>query len=158
MMIGLLLALLAGSLVGLQNIFNSRVNERAGSWPTTTLVLGLGFLASFLIGLAVEGKRLFHLEHMELWFWFSGIVGVGVVVCMVNAMKLLGPTYTIAVVMCSQLFFALLWDSFGLLGLEVVPFTLKQLVGVLVIVGGILLFKFGGVREVRTAMARREEA
>jgi len=157
MLIGLLLALLAGSLVGLQNIFNSRVNERAGSWPTTTLVLGLGFLASFLIGLAIEGKRLFHLEHMEPWFWFSGIVGVGVVVCMVNGMKWLGPTYTISIVMCSQLFFALLWDSFGFLGLEVVPFTMKQLVGVLVIGSGILLFKFGGAREVRAALARREE-
>lgn len=158
MLIGLLLALLAGSLVGLQNIFNSRVNERAGTWPTTTLVLGLGFLASFLIGLAIEGKRLFHLEHMETWFWFSGIVGVGVVVCMVNGMKWLGPTYTISIVMCSQLFFALLWDSFGFLGLEVVPFTMKQLVGVLVIGSGILLFKFGGTREVRAAVARREEA
>lgn len=157
MLIGLLLALLAGSLVGLQNIFNSRVNERAGSWPTTTLVLGLGFLASFLIGLAIEGKRLFHLEHMEPWFWFSGIVGVGVVVCMVNGMKWLGPTYTISIVMCSQLFFALLWDSFGFLGLEVVPFTMKQLVGVLVIGSGILLFKFGGAREVRAPLARREE-
>lgn len=158
MLIGLLLALLAGSLVGLQNIFNSRVNERAGTWPTTTLVLGLGFLASFLIGLAIEGKRLFHLEHMELWFWFSGIVGVGVVVCMVNGMKWLGPTYTISIVMCSQLFFALLWDSFGFLGLEVVPFTMKQLVGVLVIGSGILLFKFGGAREIRAAVAAREEA
>ncbi|MCA1295567.1 DMT family transporter [Paenibacillus sp. alder61] len=158
MLIGLLLALLAGSLVGLQNIFNSRVNERAGTWPTTTLVLGLGFLASFLIGLAIEGKRLFHLEHMEPWFWFSGIVGVGVVVCMVNGMKWLGPTYTISIVMCSQLFFALLWDSFGFLGLEVVPFTMKQLVGVLVIGSGILLFKFGGAREIRAAVASREEA
>ncbi|MFC0215739.1 DMT family transporter [Paenibacillus chartarius] len=158
MMIGLWLALLAGSLVGLQNIFNSRVHERAGSWPTTALVLGLGFLASFLIGLAVEGKRLFHLEHMELWFWFSGIVGVGVVACMVNAMKQLGPTYTISIVMCSQLFFALIWDSFGWMGLEVVPFTLKQLGGVLVIVSGILLFKFGGLRKNRSDLMRRERA
>lgn len=158
MLIGLWLALLAGSLVGLQNIFNSRVHERTGSWLTTTLVLGLGFLASFLIGLAVEGRRLFHLEHMELWYWFSGMVGVGIVVCMVNAIKRLGPTYTISVVMCSQLLFAMIWDSFGWMGLAVVPFTWKQLVGVLVIASGILLFKFGGLREIQPECRRGEEA
>lgn len=40
MIIGLILALIAGSLVSLQNIFNTKVNEKVGSWATTTLVLG----------------------------------------------------------------------------------------------------------------------
>ena len=49
--------------------------------------------------------------------------------------------------MTSRLGFALLWDSLGWLGLEKVPFTMNQLIGVLVIVGGILVFKLGGKRE-----------
>ena len=53
---GILLALLAGSLVSLQTVFNSKVNEKTGSWSTTTMVLFTGFLASFLISLLVEGK------------------------------------------------------------------------------------------------------
>ncbi|AWB44595.1 hypothetical protein DCC85_10420 [Paenibacillus sp. CAA11] len=157
MIFGILFALLAGSLVGLQNIFNSRVNERVGSWPTTTLVLLLGFLASFVLGLIFEGKSLFHLEHMQPWFWFSGIVGVGVVVCMVNGMKRLGPTYTISIVMSSQLFFALLWDSLGWMGLEKVPFSFKQLAGVLVLISGILVFKFGGMLKPRLSSPQGEK-
>ncbi|MEZ2719206.1 EamA-like transporter family protein, partial [Niallia circulans] len=39
------------------------------------------------------------------------------------------------------------FDSFGLLGLDQVPFTFKQLIGVLVIIGGILVFKMGGASE-----------
>ncbi|MBP0727151.1 DMT family transporter [Bacillus sp. RG28] len=147
MILGLLFAFIAGSLVGLQNIFNSKVNERAGSWATTTLVLGMGFVASLMFGLLFEGKHLFILQNMKPWYWFSGIIGVGVVTCIVNGIRLLGPTYAISIVFTSQLGFALLWDSMGWLGLEKVPFTPKQLIGVLVIVSGILLFKIGGLRQ-----------
>lgn len=144
MVVGLILALIAGSLVGLQNIFNSKVNEHTGSWSATTLVLGLGFFASFIIGLFTEGADLFAFQNMKLWYWFSGLIGVGVVICLLQGIKLLGPTYATSIVFTSQLCFALLFDSLGWLGLEKIPFSLQQLVGVIVIVGGIIIFKFGG--------------
>lgn len=147
MILGLLFALIAGSLVSLQNIFNSKVNEHAGNWATTTLVLGLGFLASFAFGLLFEGKNLFNLHNMKPWYWFSGVIGVGVVTCLVQAIRQLGPTIAISIAMLSQLGLALLWDSLGLLGFEKVPFTINQLIGVLVIGSGILVFKLGGERE-----------
>ncbi|GGF62523.1 membrane protein [Paenibacillus albidus] len=157
MIIGILLSLLAGSLVALQNIFNSKVNERTGSWSTTTLVLGMGFIASLMMSLIVEGKDTFALQQMQPWYWFSGIIGVGVVICLVQALKLLGPTFAISIVLISQLGFALLWDSFGWLGLTKVPFTLNQFIGVLVIIAGILCFKFGGERVSRKAVASKTE-
>ncbi len=141
---GILLALLAGSLVSLQTVFNSKVNEKTGSWSTTTMVLFTGFLASFLISILVEGKNTFSFQHMQPWYWVSGAIGVGVVFCLVQGMKLLGPTFAISIVLTSQLSFALLFDSMGWLGLEKIPFSWNQLLGVLVIVGGIVLFKFGG--------------
>ncbi|WP_163100350.1 DMT family transporter [Peribacillus alkalitolerans] len=147
MILGLIMALIAGTLVSLQNIFNSKVNEHAGSWATTTVVLGMGFLASLGIGLIFEGKKLFILQNMQPWYWVSGVIGVGVVTCLVQGIRLLGPTYAIAIVMTSQLTFALLFDSLGWLGLEQIPFTFKQLLGVLIIVAGVIVFKLGGVRE-----------
>ncbi|MEH7481351.1 DMT family transporter [Neobacillus drentensis] len=147
MILGLLFAIIAGALVALQNIFNSKVNERAGSWATTTLVLGMGFLASLTFGLLFEGGKLFHLQNMQTWYWFSGLIGVGVVVCLVQGIKRLGPTYAIAIALTSQLVVALLGDTLGWLGLNKVQFTVNQLIGVLVIVGGIVVFKFGGSGE-----------
>ncbi|MDF2856726.1 MAG: rane protein [Neobacillus sp.] len=154
MIVGLLFAIFGGALVGLQNIFNSKVNERAGSWATTSLVLGMGFLASLTMGLLFEGGQLFNLQNMKTWYWFSGILGVGVVGCLVQGIKLLGPTYAIAIALTSQLVFALLGDTFGWLGLVRVPFTFSQLVGVLIIVGGIIIFKFGGSRESQKSAAK----
>ena len=147
MILGLLLALIGGSLVGLQNIFNTKVNEHAGTWATTTLVLGMGFAASFTIGLLFEGKQMFVLHNMHTWYAFSGLIGVGVVTCMVQGIKRLGPTFAVSIMLTSQLGFALLFDSMGWLGLEKVPFTLNKLFGVLVIVGGIVVFKSGGMKQ-----------
>ncbi|WP_088012415.1 DMT family transporter [Gottfriedia acidiceleris] len=145
MFLGLILSLIAGALIGLQNIFNSKVNERTGIWVTTTFVLGMGFLASFVMGLIFDGKQLFVLHDMKNWYWISGIVGVGVVFCLTKSTRILGPTYAISIVLTSQLMFALLFDSRGWLGLEKVPFSSKQLIGVLLIISGILIFKFSGI-------------
>lgn len=147
MFLGLFFAVLAGLLVGLQNIFNAKVNEQAGTWATTALVLGLGFLASMTLGLVFKGSGLFMLDNMKTWHWFSGMIGVGVVVCLVQGTRLLGPTYAIAIVLTSQLGFALLWDSLGWFGLEKIPFTFQQLVGVLVIAGGVIVFKFSSTEK-----------
>jgi bacterial/archaeal transporter family-2 protein len=146
MITGILLSLIAGSLVGLQNIFNTKVNERAGSWATTTLVLGLGFAASLIMGLIFNGSQMFVLSPMQPWYWFSGLIGVGVVTCLVQGIRLLGPTFAVSVILTSQLLLALLWDSMGWMGLDKVPFTPTKLIGVLIIVGGIVVFKSGGIR------------
>lgn len=140
---GLLLAAFGGALVGMQNVFNKRVGEHASSWTTTTLVLGMGFAASLLMGLLTEGGQLFNQQNMKLWYGFSGVIGVGVVVCITQATKLLGPTYATSIALISQIGFALWWDTQGWMGLEQVPFTLNQGAGVLIIIGGILMFKFG---------------
>jgi bacterial/archaeal transporter family-2 protein len=142
MLVGLLFAIIAGTLVGMQNIFNSKVNEKAGSWTTTTLVLGLGFLASFVLGLFFEGGQMFDLQQMKGWYWFSGLLGIGVVAGIVQAIKYLGPTLAISIVLTSQLGFAVLLDSLGWMGLEKVPFTWQQFLGVLVIIAGAIGFKW----------------
>ena len=157
MILGILMGLIGGLLVSIQNIFNSKVNERTGSWATTTLVLGLGFLASLIMGVIFEGENLFNLSNMKPWYWFSGLIGVGVVTCLVQGMKLLGPTFAISIVFTSQLGFALLWDSLGWLGLKQVPFTFKQLIGVLVIIGGILVFKLGSKPETQQTVKDKLE-
>ncbi|MEI5907006.1 DMT family transporter [Bacillus spongiae] len=152
MMIGILFAIVAGSFVSLQNIFNSKVNEKVGSWSTTTFVLGLGFLASLTMGVLFEGKRFFLLQNMEPWYWLSGLIGVGVVSCLVQGIRLLGPTYAISIVLISQLVFALLLDSMGWLGLERIPLTPSQLIGALFIVCGIMVFKLVGKKEHQEAV------
>ncbi|MOA08161.1 hypothetical protein D3C78_1279070 [compost metagenome] len=107
----------------------------------------MGFAASFIIGLLFEGSSLFALENLRIWHLFCGLTGVGVVICLVQGMKWLNPTYAISIVLTSQLVTALLWDSLGWFGVPKIPFSLNKLIGVLVIIGGILVFKYGESRQ-----------
>ncbi|WP_369688922.1 DMT family transporter [Bacillus sp. FJAT-26390] len=136
-----MMALAAGTLISVQTMFNSKVNEAARSHTTTALVLGMGFLFSFSLGSMLDGADFFNLKPMPLWFWFSGLLGIGVVTCVVRGVKLLGPSHAISIVMASQLICALWWDSAGWFGLDTVPFTSQKAIGVIVLICGVLLFK-----------------
>ncbi|MBX0314059.1 DMT family transporter [Planococcus glaciei] len=142
MISGILLALIGGGFVSLQNTFNANVKKQVSVWTTTALVLFLGFAASFVAGLVSKGSGLFSFQA-EPWFWFSGIVGVGVVACVTQGVQILGPSHAISLVMVSQIFFGLVWDGLGWFGLEQIPFTWQSLLGVLLISGGVLLFQLG---------------
>ncbi|WP_438432649.1 DMT family transporter [Gorillibacterium sp. sgz500922] len=142
--IGMLLAFMAGSLVSLQNIFNSKMNEHNGSWTTTAVVLGLGFAASTALGLLLNGNGFWTFGHLKLWYPFSGLFGIGVVVCLVRAMRLAGPTLAVSLVMTSQLTLALILDSVGAFGLERVPFQTNKLIGVLILIAGVAVFQIRG--------------
>ncbi|MCM3126777.1 MULTISPECIES: DMT family transporter [unclassified Paenibacillus] len=143
MALGIILALVAGAFVSLQVIFNSKMNEHTGSWLTTTIVLGLGAIAALTASLIFEGADTFELQHMKPWYWFSGMIGVAVVYSLMQGVKLLGPTFSTSITLTSQLGFAVLFDSLGLFGLEKIDFSVNKMLGVLVIIGGILLFKYG---------------
>lgn len=151
MVSGFLSALAAGSLVGVQNVFNSKVGEHVNPWATTAWVLGLGALASLTLGLFMEGAQMFTLRGLQPWHWGSGILGVGVVIGLVQSIRRLGPTVAVSIVLASQLAFAVLWDTLGWLGVTQTPLSLKRLLGILVIVAGVLVFKLGGREKPATA-------
>lgn len=142
MIVGMVLAAMAGAAISLQTVFNNKVNEKTGSWMTTTLALGMGFLFAFIPVVILEPQTLVQLVQMETWYWFGGVIGVGVVFSLVQAMKRLGPTFTISVVLVAQLGTALLWDSTGWLGLEQIPLSPMKVLGILLILAGVLLFSY----------------
>ncbi|REE88947.1 transporter family-2 protein [Paenibacillus taihuensis] len=142
MMVGVVLALMAGMLVSVQTLFNNKVNTAVHSHTTTALVLGMGFIASLGVGVIMEGADFFNWPAMPLWFWFSGLLGIGVVTCVVKGVRLLGPSTSTTMVMASQLVCALWWDSTGWFGLEQVPFSWQKAIGVTALIAGLLLFKF----------------
>ncbi|AZN41324.1 DMT family transporter [Paenibacillus albus] len=141
MLIGIVLSLMAGMLVSVQTLFNNKVSNRVHTHTTTALVLGMGFIASLGMGLLLEGADFFRWPSMPVWFWFSGLLGIGVVTCVVNGVRLLGPSTSTTMVMASQLICALWWDSAGWFGLEQVPFSPQKAIGIAALIGGLLLFK-----------------
>jgi transporter family-2 protein len=148
MIAGVLLALAAGALISVQTLFNNKVSAAVHSHTTTALVLGMGFIASLSMSVLFDGADFFNWRTMPVWFWLSGLVGIGVVTCVVRGVNLLGPSYAISIVMSSQLLCALWWDSAGWFGLEQVPFSPQKAVGVAALIAGLILYQTRPVRSV----------
>lgn len=140
MIFGLLLAALAGGFIGLQNIFNRHLNEHVSSWFATTFVLITGSLAAFIIGLLFEGTSIFDMSGMKMSYWFFGLVGVGIIYSMMQAMKRLGPTKAVLISVIAQLSFSLLFDITGFLTLPQVNLEWQDIAGVLLILSGVIIF------------------
>ena len=138
---GILFAILAGILISLQTVFNTRVSEKVGSWATTTLVLGLGFLASLPFFILLDDTSLLSVGNVNKLYLFSGVLGVVLVFTIMKGISILGPAYSISIVLVSQIFLAILIDTFGWFGFEKIPLTSSKLIGIALMVLGIFVFK-----------------
>lgn len=142
MVVGLILAVCAGALIGLQNIFNRHLNVHVSSWAATTFVLVTGSLASLVFGLIFEGAALFDFRGMHVEYWFFGLVGIGVIYCMMSGMKRLGPTKAVVISVIAQLTCSLIFDAVGLLALPQTRVSSLDIAGLLLMFVGIFIFSF----------------
>ncbi|PDY33476.1 hypothetical protein COO17_29380 [Bacillus wiedmannii] len=140
-MIGFSLAILAGILISLQSVFNTKVNENVGQWLTTTCVLGIGLISSVLFYIITEKSISVNFYTTNYLFYVSGLFGIGLIICIMGAIKSLGPAYTVLISLITQLVIALCIDTFGLFGMERIPLQINKLVGIGLLIIGIGIFK-----------------
>jgi len=137
-LIGFSLATLAGILISLQSVFNAKVNENVGQWLTTTCVLGIGLISSILFYIITENSISIKVYTAN---YLSGLFGIGLIICIMGAIKSLGPAYTVLISLITQLVVALCIDTFGLFGMESVPLQVNKLVGIGLLIVGVGIFK-----------------
>ncbi|MHA4136340.1 DMT family transporter [Bacillus cereus] len=140
-MIGFSLAILAGILISVQFVFNAKVNENVGQWLTTTCVLGIGLISSILFYIITENSISIKVYTANYLFYVSGLFGIGLIICIMGAIKSLGPAYTVLISLITQLVVALCIDTFGLFGMESIPLQINKLVGIGLLIVGVGIFK-----------------
>lgn len=140
-MIGFSLAILAGVLISLQSVFNTKVNENVGQWLTTACVLGIGLISSILFYIITEKSISINFYITNYLFYISGLFGIGLIICIMGAIKSLGPAYTVLISLITQLVVALCIDTFGLFGIERVPLQINKLLGIGLLIVGVGIFK-----------------
>jgi bacterial/archaeal transporter family-2 protein len=140
-MAGLILAVIAGILISLQNVFNARVSEKTGPWATTSLVLGLGLVCSLPVFYGVEQRSLFEVGNINPVFLFSGVFGVGIVFFLMRGVTLIGPAYAISIALISQIVIAFVINTGGWFGFEATPLSWQKLLGIALLIGGVLVYK-----------------
>ena len=142
-MIGIWIAILSGTLMSIQGVWNTQVTKQSSLWVSTGWVQLTAFLvcvaAWFFTGRASVGT-LWQVENK--YTLLGGILGTFITVTVIRSMGKLGPAQATMLIVIAQLVVSYLIEMFGLFGVEKQPFEWKKLAGTAIVVAGIVLFKW----------------
>ena len=142
-MIGIWIAILSGTLMSIQGVWNTQVTKQSSLWVSTGWVQLTAFLvcvaAWFFTGRDSVGP-LWQVENK--YTLLGGILGTFITVTVIRSMGKLGPAQATMLIVIAQLVVSYLIEMFGLFGVEKQPFEWKKLAGTAIVVAGIVLFKW----------------
>ncbi|MFL0195105.1 DMT family transporter [Clostridium sp. WILCCON 0269] len=143
-MLGILYSIIAGVSMSLQGVFNTRLSEKIGLWLTNAIVQGVGFIITLIIVLLINHESLANLNRCKKLYFLGGVLGVIIIITVMQGIKLLGVTHSIAIILTAQLLAAAVIDFFGLFDSPKINFTLNKIVGIAVMIVGIIILKWKG--------------
>ena len=138
---GVLFSLIAGIFISLQSVFNARLSEKVGLWQTNIVVHGIGFLTSVILFLIIRDGNTGKWYEVEKVYLLGGVFGAIVVFSVMQGVTKLGPTYAILILLFAQLFSAIIIESIGLFGTPKTSISINNIIGIIVMVTGIMIFK-----------------
>lgn len=138
---GFIFSIIAGAAMSIQGVMNTRLGDKIGLYEANAFVQGTAFLLS-LIAVWLVGKGDFRLiGQSNKLYLFGGVLGLVITVTVMLGVGKLSPTVAISTILISQLLVAAIIDAFGLMGSEKMAFGWNKYVGLLLMLGGMLLFK-----------------
>ena len=141
-MLGLFMSMIAGAAMSIQGVWNTRLSEKIGLFESNAWVQGTAFVLGILVMFFFGKGNWRALSDTPKLYWLGGVLGIVITVTVMLSIKNLSPTYAISVILISQLLVAALIDAFGWFGSEQVPFLWNKYVGLVLMIGGVVLFQF----------------
>lgn len=141
-MLGIIYALLAGVAMTIQGVFNTRLGEKIGTWETNSIVQGSAFVIALIITFFFGKGAISEVGKVNKLYLLGGVIGIFITFSVMESMSNLGPTYSVSIILVAQLLSAALVDYFGLFDTAKAPFGLSKIIGVIVMITGIVIFKW----------------
>lgn len=141
-MLGIIYAIVAGIAMSLQGVFNTNVSDKIGMWHTNVIVQAIALICSAIALFFTKDGGFAGLRDVNKLYLFGGVLGAVITFTVMKGIGSLGATFAIAIILISQISAAAAIDAFGLFGAEKLTFGLAQIGGLVLMIGGILLFKW----------------
>lgn len=143
-MLAVITAVVSGALMSIQGVFNEGVTKQTSIWLSAAFVQLTAFLfcagAWLFTGRESSVGAIFRIDNK--YMLLGGIIGALITYTVIRSMSGLGPAQAVMIIVTAQLVVAYLIELFGLFGVERVDFQWQKLLGVIISIGGILLFKW----------------
>jgi transporter family-2 protein len=143
-MFGLFIAIISGALMSIQGVFNTGVTRQTGIWVCagfvqfTALIVCLG--AWLYTGRNGDFEALIKIDNK--YMLLGGVLGAFITYTVIKSVDMLGPTRANMFIIMAQLIVAYVIEITGIFGMEKVPFEWKKIIGLIVTITGIIIFKW----------------
>lgn len=137
-------SVLAGILVAFLVRINATLGEHVGVLEATFIihVVGTAF-ALLLVGVRLTPSFWGKLRRRPAYELSGGAIGVVMVLLANITVPPLGVALAVGLFVAADLFFASVSDHFGWLGLPRVPITRRRIVGLVLVLAGVVLLRWG---------------
>lgn len=140
---GIIIALISGLLMSVQGVFNTGVTKTTGMWVCNCFVQFTALLAGLVMWFFTDRQSFTSLAKVSpKYVLLGGIIGTAITYTVIKSMDMLGPARAVMIIVVSQVAVAYLIELLGLFGVDKVEFEFRKLLGVILAVGGIIMFKY----------------
>lgn len=142
-MIGFFIALISGALMSIQGVFNTQVTKTSGIWVASAFVQFSALavcLGAWLLTDRSSFGALFKVEPK--YMLLGGAIGAFITFTVIKSMDLLGPAKAVMLIVIAQLIVAYVIELLGWFGVEKQPLEWRKIIGMLIAIGGIIIFKW----------------
>lgn len=141
---GFILAMISGTLMSVQGVFNAEVTKQTSVWVSAAFVqftaLIVCLAAWFFTGR--EGSFGGIISVNPKYMLLGGAMGAFITFTVIQSMNQLGPAKATIFIVTLQLVVSYVIELFGLFGVDKVDFEWKKLLGLAAIVTGIIVFRW----------------
>lgn len=142
-MIGIIIALVSGALMSIQGVFNTEVTKNSSMWVANSWVQFTAFLVCIGAWFFAGRESFSGLLKMDnKYMLLGGVIGAFITYTVIKSMASLGPAKAVMLIVIAQLLVAYLIELFGMFGVDKVDFEWRKLIGMVLSIAGVILFKW----------------
>ncbi|MDZ5000634.1 EamA-like transporter family protein [Clostridium perfringens] len=141
-MLAILYAIISGISMTLQGVFNTKLEEKVGTWETNVIVQGTALIVTLIIVMFFGKGSFKNVKDVNKIYLLGGVLGVIIIFTVMRSIGAMGATCGIAIILVAQLASAGVVDAFGLFGVEKISFHLREFIGIAIMILGIIIFKW----------------
>ena len=140
---GFFTALISGALMSIQGVFNTEVTKQTSLWVSTGWVQLSAFMVCVLAWIFTGRQSVSALWQVDnKYTLLGGVIGAFITITVIQSMGALGPAKAAMLIVISQLIVAYVIELLGMFGTKQQPFEWRKILGMLIAIAGIVIFKW----------------
>jgi len=127
-----------GGLIAVMILLNGTLGNAIGNYAAAVVIHAVGLIGIILILFISKSKVKFY-KSVPVYAYTAGLIGVMPIIFNNVGFNYLGVSLTLTLGMFGQSLTSIVVDHFGLLGMPVVKFNKKKIIGLAIITTGMII-------------------